>query len=154
MCARTAPLEGIGHDVGVQQPDVAHAGIASQLFDGYLGVGAELASDHVVEAQSIAGGLDVALDVDRFFLRLLWFGAEPLDDRRIDRSHDNGHDHPQSTAVTGSTQPRCQMLITSKTADSTEIKSSRLSAGSWALTSVNEAPSTGPREEKLRPNRS
>ena len=40
------------------------------------------------------------------------------------------------TAVTGSTQPRCQMLITSNTADSTEIKSSRLSAGNWAFTSV------------------
>ena len=58
------------------------------------------------------------------------------------------------TAVTGNTQPRCQMLITSRTADSTEINSSRFMAGSWALISVKEAPSTGPREEKLRPNRS
>ena len=58
------------------------------------------------------------------------------------------------TAVTGNTQPRCQMLITSKTADSTEIRSNRLSAGSCALTSVNDAPSTGPRLEKLSPYRS
>ena len=102
---RLLHLEGVGHNVGIQQPDVEHAGVSGQLLVGDLGIGTELPVSHypaavlgivvVVEAQGIAGGANVAIDVDRLLLRLLWLGLEPLDDGRVDRPHDYGHDHPQ-----------------------------------------------------------
>src|SRR5918998_425971 len=49
------------------------------------------------------------------------------------------------TASTGNVQPRRKMLATNSTAAASEMSTSRLSAGSCALTSVYSAPSTTPR---------
>ena len=99
-------LEGVGHHIGIQKPNIAHTGTGCQLLGGDRGVETKLAGVDVVlgvlvtgnfvESQGVAGGLNVARDVLRLFLGLLRLNLESLDDGGIDRAHDDGHHHPQA----------------------------------------------------------
>ncbi len=56
------------------------------------------------------------------------------------------------TAITGSAHPRSRMFTRNRTAHAIAMNARIRSAGSWAFTSVYEAPTTTPRVEVSRSN--